>query len=105
PVRAEGSAPEIGKRGHDPGGLRQAIVRVGAADSEDSHAGGASGSDPGGRVLEDNTVDGCATKSGCRAEVALRIGLPLADIRSRDENGGVRYLPQPEAQAGGGWTS
>jgi len=86
-------------------GLRQAIVRVGATDGEDGHSGGASGSDPGGRVLKDDAGGGCATKSRRRAEVALWIGLPLADIRSRDESGWVRYVPQPEAQAGDSWTS
>lgn len=105
PVRAEDTALEIGEGGDDPMGLRQAIVRVGATDCEDGHSGGASSSDPGGRVLEDDARGGFATKSRRRAEVALWIGLPLADIRSRDENGWVRYVPQPKAQAGDGRTS
>src|SRR5207249_12056522 len=45
------------------------------------------------------------TECRCRVEVALRIGFSSADIRSRDENGWIRYLPQPQSAARDGWTS
>jgi len=45
------------------------------------------------------------TEYRCRLEVALRIGFSSAHIRRRDENGWIRYLPQPQSEAGDGWTS
>ena len=45
------------------------------------------------------------TECRCRVEVALRIGFSSADIRCRDENGWIRYLPQPQSEARDGWTS
>lgn len=93
PVCPDGPAPKNAKGTDDPVSRCQTIIQVGTTDRQDRHPSRPSSSDARRRVLNDHTGRTWMMKRSRRSEVTLRIGLALADIRSRYENWWVGYLP------------